>query len=135
VSHNNLGVVFDGPNADGTGGDFLRQKRMFVVSEALNRGEAEIEATRFLARSRAKSREITVTVADHGQVREGTQYRSLYTPDTVSRLLKTIDTAPGDASETELVNASFYCTQVTYEGSREAEQSTLHFVPMGTLLT
>jgi prophage tail gpP-like protein len=135
VSHNNLGVIFDGPNGDGTGGDFLRPKRLFVVSEALNRGEAQIEAERYLSRSRAKAREITVTAADHGQVREGTQYRTLYTTDTVSRIYKTIDAAPGDDAEAELVNASFYCTQVTHEGSRDTEETTLHFVPMGTLLT
>lgn len=134
VSRNKIGRVLDGPNPDGTGGDFLRRKRLFVVSEALNQQEAAIEALRYAARAKATARQITLTLADHGQVREGTQYRTLYTPDTIATCLKTIDAAPGRTDESVLVRAPFYVTSARYSGSRTEEQTILRLVPVGTLL-
>ncbi len=134
VSRNKIGAVLDGPNPDGTGLDFRHPKRLFVVSEAISQAEAQIEAQRWAARARAKARVVSASVPNHGQIRQGTQYRSLYTVDTVARIIKTIDAAPGDDGEFELLNAPLYTTRVTYRGSRDAEETALEFVPLGTLL-
>ena len=134
VNRNRIGVVRDGPNEDGTGDDFIHPKRLFVVTEALNIAEAQIEAERLLARGHAEARQIELAAPGHGQWLDGASAPTLYAPDTVARIYKEVETAPGDDTPTALVDAAFYCTRVTYQGSRDDEFTTLAFVPLETLL-
>ncbi|WP_428264798.1 phage baseplate assembly protein [Haliangium sp.] len=135
VARNRIGVARDGPADDGTGEDFIHPKRLFVVSEALSTAEAQLEAERALARGRVQARQLEVTVPGHGQWLDGASAPTLYAPDTVAIVRKEVEAAPGDDAPAVLVDASFYCTRVTYQGSRDDEQTTLGLVPLGTFLT
>lgn len=135
VNKNRLGVVRDGPNEDGTGDDFRHPKRLFVVSEALSVAEAQLEAERVLARGRVQARQVEVTAPGHGQWLDGASALTLYAPDTIASVRKEVERSPGDDTPTVLVDAAFYCTRVTYQGSRDDEFTTLALVPLNTLLT
>jgi prophage tail gpP-like protein len=136
VSTNRIGVAFDQVTdaRDGVGGDFQRQKRLFVLSESRTTEEAQIEADRILARGLAHSRTVQVTMPGLGQRVGGAAAYTTFAPDVVVQLIKEIEAAPGDDTPAEILNAPFYCTRVHFRRSRSDEQTDLSFVPLGTLL-
>jgi len=135
VAQNRIGRATDGPNnADGTGGDFIHPKRLFVVSEALSIDEATREARRTMARGLANARTVEVTAPGHGQLVEGALAPTLFAPDTIATVYKEIEKGPGDDSAAVLVEARFYVTHVRFSSARDQEQTEVSLIPLGTEL-
>lgn len=136
VRGNRIGIARDNPESDdGTGLDFKYPKRLFVVSEAQNMGEAQKEADRAMARARVNARTVEISAAGHGQLLDGASEVTLYAPDTIARVYKEVETAPDDDVADVLVDENLYITRVQYTGTREEQQTMISLVPLGSLLT
>lgn len=82
-----LGIAKDGPNADGTGGDFLHPKRLVIAQTAnLSNAEAQASAERELKRRKFKRRHATIDAPLHGQLISGT-VMTLFAPNTLARVV------------------------------------------------
>jgi hypothetical protein len=118
-----LGVAKDGPNADGTGGDFSHPKRLAMSQHAFeSNAEAKRAAEREMKRRRFNRRQLSVSAPLHGQIVAGTIV-TLFAPNTLARV---IDEDLG-SDETWLIYAC------RLRGSRaEGEITELMLVPRGT---
>lgn len=135
VNSNRLGIALDTDESeDGTGGDFLYPKRLFVVSEAQSQQEAAVEATRAMARAQVNARSVELTVPGHGQLLEGARDVTLYAPDTMARVFKAVERAPNDDAAETLFDEDMYITRVNYHGTATECHSTLGLVPKDSLL-
>ena len=118
-----LGIAKDGPNADGTGGDFLRPKRLAMAQRSFeSNAEAKRAAEREMKRRRFNRRQLTATCPLHGQLVAGT-IMTLFAPNTLARVID--DEA--DMDETWLIYA---CRLRASRG--EGEVTELMLVPRGT---
>lgn len=130
VSRTRIGVATD------TTGDFLRQKRLFVVSEALSQEEAQELAERMMGQGLINAEQIDVTMPGHGETRRGTSLETLYTFDTVASVRREIEAAPGDDTPTTLINGNYFVTRVGFEASRgRGETTRLSMSPIGARIT
>jgi prophage tail gpP-like protein len=117
-----VGTAKDGPNADGTGKNFLHPKRLVVAQSALtSNAEARRSATREMKRRAFKMRQLTVEAPLHGQVLAGV-VPTLFAPNTLARVVD----EELELDETWLIYA------VAFNGSRRGETSQLMLVPRGT---
>lgn len=118
VNRNRIGTARD------TTGDFQRQKRLFVVSEAMSQGEAQELAERMLGQGLVNAEQITIEVPGHGQVRQGTSIRTLYAFDTIARVRRVVESAPGDDRPAVLFEKDMYVTRVNMVSSRQQGETT-----------
>lgn len=119
-----MGTAKDGPNADGTGRDFLRPKRLALSQRAIQDNlEAKRSAAREMNRRNFSRRQLTVNAGGHGQIVAGTLV-TLFAPNTLARVID----EDLELDETWLVYAC------TFHGSRRsAELTDLMLVPKGTV--
>jgi len=110
-------------------GDFLQPARLFLLEQSSSADEAQAIATRILKESLAESRQFTATVPGLGEYLDRT-VPTLYVPDTVARVSKTIKTAPDDDRPAVLIDEDMYVTAVTYSGARRGQLTTLTLVPL-----
>lgn len=118
-----IGTAKDGPNADGTGRDFVHAKRIVVSQTGLkSNAEATRAAQREKKRRDFRRRQLTAKVPTHGQVLVG-QTPTLFAPNTLARVTD-------DEAELDEVWLVYACS---YRGSRDAGETTdLMLVPRGT---
>lgn len=118
-----LGTAKDGPNADGTGGDFLRPKRLAMAQRAFeSNAEAQAAAEREMKRRRFSRRQLTADAPLHGQIVAGTLI-TLFAPNTLARVID-------DELEMDETWLIYACR---YRGQREGGETTeLLLVPKGT---
>jgi prophage tail gpP-like protein len=130
VNRGRVGIARD------TTGDFRSDKRLFVISEAMSQGEAQELAARAMGQGLVNAEQISITVPEHGQRRPGTSIRTLYAPDTVARVRRQIERAPGDDAPTVLVSGDYLITRVSMTSSRgQGEQTQLSLSPLGVELS
>lgn len=130
VNRGRIGVARD------TTGDFQREKRLFVVSEALSQGEAQELAGRMLGQGLVNAEEITVEVPGHGQERPGTSIRTLYAFDTIAHVRRVVEAAPGDDSPAVLFDRDYYVTRINMTSDRSrGEVTRLTLSPVGAALS
>lgn len=117
------GTAKDGPFADGTGGLFLKQKRLVMSQHATqNNADAAQQARQELMRRRFRSAQCNVEVATHGQKLGGTT-PTLFAPDTIARVQ--IDDIGHDAL--------WWVHTISQRGARDSGETTsLEMVPVGT---
>ncbi len=118
--------------AEGTG--LLYPKRLFVVSDLRTKAEAQSHAERLLRQASARADTVHVVAPGHGQAGRGETAPTLFAVDTVARLYREIETAPGDDRPTVQLDREMYCNRVTFTGAREREQTDLYFTPIGAEL-
>ncbi len=118
-----FGSAKDGPNIDGTGGRFLRPKRLVLTQSAqASNAQAKRAAEREMKRRNFTARQLTVDAPLHGQVVAGT-ILTLFAPDTLARVID----EDLDMDETWFIYAC------TYRGSAKGGATTnLQLVPRGT---
>lgn len=118
-----LGVAKDGPNPDGTGNHFLREKRLAMQQRAqASNAEAQRSAELEMKRRNFRLRQLTVDAPLHGQVVAGT-IATLFAPDTLARVID----EDLESDETWFVYAC------RFKGSRAGGETTeLMLVPKGT---
>lgn len=130
VNRGRIGIARD------TTGDFQRQKRLFVNSEALSQGEAQELAERMLGQGLVNAEQIEVEAPGHGQVRQGTTTRTLYAFDTIARVRRVVEAAPGDDRPAVLYEKDMYITRVNMASSRQQGETTrLTLSPVGAALS
>lgn len=123
VSDSNLGRVKD------TSNDFVEPKRLFVVSDSLNRNDAQIEADRLYARGLTRAESFELTVEGHGQVRNRAQERTTYTPDTMAHIFRSLRTQ--DNRIETIIDSEYYITKTTYIGDGTQEVTQMSLIPKG----
>jgi prophage tail gpP-like protein len=124
----NRGVVFDNifNRKDGTGRDFLRPKRMYLPERAFDSfGDAQRVAENEQKRRDYKRHLISVECETFGQVAEGSNEPTLFTPDTVARVFV----------EQLGIDDKYLVVSCSYSFSRDnAETTTMHLIPVETEL-
>jgi prophage tail gpP-like protein len=117
-----IGIAKDGPNADGTGRDFLRPKRLVLSQSGLrSNAEATRAADREKLRRDFQRRVLTVEAPLHGQVLAGGA-PTLFAPNTLARVID-------DELELDETWLIYACG---YRGSRTTKTTRLMLVPQGT---
>lgn len=118
-----FGSAKDGPNADGTGNNFLRPKRLVMSQTAQSsNAEAKRSAERELKRRNFHLRQLTVDAPLHGQVVAG-KIPTLFAPDTLARVID-------EDLESDEIWLVYGCS---FRGSRTGGETTnLMLVPRGT---
>lgn len=130
VSRSRIGIARD------TTGDFQRTKRLFVVDESMSQNEAQELAERMLGQGLVTAEQIMVTVPDHGQARQGTSINTLYAFDTIAKVRRLVESAPGDDEPAVLVDANYFVTRVNMASSRgQGETTSLTLSPVGAALS
>lgn len=82
-----IGTAKDGPNADGTGRDFLHAKRLVLSQTGLkSNAEAARSAAREMKRRDFRRRQLTAMMHGHGQVIVG-MTPTLFAPNTLARVI------------------------------------------------
>jgi prophage tail gpP-like protein len=118
-----VGIAKDGPNADGTGNRFLREKRLVMSQRAqASNAEAQRAADREMKRRNFHARQLTVEAPLHGQVVAG-KIATLFAPDTMARCID-------DDLE---MDESWLVYACSFRGSRgDGETTNVMLVPRGT---
>lgn len=119
-------VVRNGPNADGTGLDFLRPKRLILAERTLiNIEEARQYAAQEMARRDFNKRQVAATMPGHGQVVTAGAGATLFTYNTIARVV--------DQEQDPVLDLACLVYACEYSGSRDAETTELSLVPSGTV--
>lgn len=116
-------VDFDSP--DGTGGDFLRPKRLLMPERDFDANQdAQRVADREMARRDFRRTTLVATMRDHGQVLTGSTSPTLYAPNTVARVI--------DEDFEPVLDDTYLIHTVTFDGTRQEQSARLEMVPTGT---
>lgn len=123
----NAGVALDGPNANGTGGDFQYPKDLLISDDSIKDQAAAEERAREEKQIRdASGHVVTVEAQGHGQAFRLGEPRALYAPDTIC----------GFEDEVTGTRGVYLLTRVQYRESRGGGQTTgVTLVRRGTELT
>lgn len=117
-------TVKNGPGAFGTGVDFQHRKVLIVADDDVRSPElAAKRATREMAERDGRGHQVTITVRGHSQTYAGRP--CLYAPDTMCEF---------EDEETQ-VKGRYLVTAVSFRHTRRGEETALHLVPRGTVLT
>lgn len=118
------GTALEGPEADGTGGDFERPKHLVIVQDVKSRAEAERYAAHEMARRDAGGHVVRVEAPLHGQRVAGDRL-TLFAPDTLARV----------EDEITGIRGIYLVHTVELSTSRDhGEVAELELVPTGTEL-
>lgn len=125
-TNDNRGVVFDNPfnRLDGTGRDFIHPKRLFMPERAFDSyGDAQRVALNEQHRRDYRRHFVSASMAGFGQPIDGDTDLSVFTPDTVGRVIV----------EELQIDDRYLLTECSYSFARdEADTTTVHMVPVGT---
>jgi len=123
-----MAVVFDNPEntTDGTGISFRRRKALIVADDSIKNARDALErAEREKLERDANAVEVVVNAPGHSQQRAAGVEPSLFTVDTMARVI----------DEDTKTKADMLVTAVEYRQSRDEGTTTeLRLVPRGTLL-
>lgn len=119
-------VVTDGPGVDGVGRDFVEPKRLILAERTLtNLAEAKQHATTEKNRRDFQRHICIAEMPGHGQVFPGSASASLFSPNTISRVI--------DHEQDPQIDAPYLIYGCSFRGTRESETTELQLVPSGTV--
>lgn len=119
------GIVYDGPEADGTGGDFAHEKWLIVSDGDIDSPEeARIRAEREKAVRDATGEELEIVARGFGQPYRGEGPPVIYAFDTIVHW----------EDEEAQVKGDYLITRVRFQKSGRGESTILSAVPKGTEL-
>jgi prophage tail gpP-like protein len=118
------GRALDFPTPEGTGRDFLYPKRLLMPERDFDTNQdAQRVADRDQARRDFRRTTLSVVQPDHGQM-IGVVSPTIYTPNTIARCI--------DEDFDPAMDDTFLIYSCTYEGSHDAQTTSIELVPTGT---